>query len=63
MNDLACIIKTKDIDHFEDSLTPLKKAMARHYRHEEAVLQHIRKKNTRAFFKNLGHIPTKGLFP
>jgi len=41
LNDLAYIIKTKDFDHFEDSLIPLKKAMARHNRHEEAVLQRM----------------------
>jgi hemerythrin-like domain-containing protein len=39
LNDLAYVIKTKDFDHFEESLLPLKKTMARHNRHEEAVLQ------------------------
>ncbi len=52
-NDLAHIIRTKDIDHFEDSLIPVKKAMARHYRHEEAVLQRIERRITRAYSKNL----------
>ena len=41
LSDLASVIKAKDFDHFEDSLIPLKNAMALHNRHEEAVLQRM----------------------
>ena len=37
VQDLAYVIKTNDVDHFEESLVPLHKAMARHNEHEEAV--------------------------
>lgn len=37
LHDLAYVIKRNDMDHFEDSLLPLYKAMTRHNEHEEAV--------------------------
>ncbi len=38
LHDLAHVIKRNDMDHFEDSLTPLYKAMTTHNEHEEQVL-------------------------
>ena len=49
MNDLGRVIRTRDIDHFEDSLIPFKKAMTRHNRHEEAVLQSLERRTVQAF--------------
>lgn len=37
LHDLAYVIKRNDMDHFEDSLLPLYKAMTRHNEHEEHV--------------------------
>ena len=37
MHDLAYVIKTNDIDHFEESLKPLHKSMLEHNEHEEDV--------------------------
>jgi len=37
ISDLIYVIKTKNFDHFEQSLAPLHKAMTRHNDHEEAV--------------------------
>lgn len=37
IGDLIHVIKTKDFDHFEQSLVPLNKAMTLHNNHEEAV--------------------------
>ncbi len=41
LQDLVCIIKTKNIDHFMESLLPLHKAMNEHNEHEEAVFQSL----------------------
>ena len=37
LGDMIYVIKTKDFDHFEQSLAPLHQAMTRHNEHEEAV--------------------------
>lgn len=37
LRDLAYVIKRNDMDHFEDSLLPLYKAMTQHNEHEETV--------------------------
>ena len=37
LTDLAYVIKRNDMDHFEDSLLPLYKAMTQHNEHEEEV--------------------------
>ena len=39
LHDLAYVIKTNDIDHFEASLEPLHKAILQHNEHEECVFQ------------------------
>ncbi|MHB1247306.1 MAG: hemerythrin domain-containing protein [Sulfuriferula sp.] len=41
LNDLAYVIKTKDFDHFEVSLEPLKKALFEHNAHEEEVFRQM----------------------
>jgi hemerythrin-like domain-containing protein len=41
LNDLACVIKNRDFDHFEESLEPLKQAMFEHNAHEEAVFKRM----------------------
>jgi len=41
LRDLACIIKTKNIDHFMESLLPLHKVMNEHNEHEEKVFQKL----------------------
>lgn len=41
LNDLVSVIKTKNIDHFMDSLIPLHKAMNEHNEHEEAAFQRL----------------------
>lgn len=38
LTDLATVIKNRNYDHFEESLTPLYKAMVEHNAHEEQVL-------------------------
>jgi len=42
LRDLVYIIKTKNYDHFEESLAPLQKAMVEHNAHEEAVFKHMK---------------------
>jgi len=39
--DLVYVIKTKNIDHFMESLLPLHKAMNEHNKHEEAVFRRL----------------------
>ncbi len=41
LRDLVCIIKTKNIDHFIESLSPLHKALNEHNAHEEDVFQRL----------------------
>ena len=41
LRDLVCVIKTKNIDHFMDSLVPLHKAMNEHNEHEEMVFERL----------------------
>jgi hemerythrin superfamily protein len=41
LRDLASVIKRNDIDHFEESLVPLHKAILQHNEHEESVFQSI----------------------
>jgi len=41
LNDLARVIRNRDFDHFEDSLTPLYQAMTEHNVHEESVLRRL----------------------
>ncbi len=41
LTDLATVIKNKNYDHFEVSLTPLYKAMVEHNEHEEQVLSRM----------------------
>jgi len=41
LQDLAIIIKTKNFDHFEDSLRPLHRVMNAHNAHEEAVFRRL----------------------
>jgi len=41
LRDLVEVIKTKNIDHFMESLLPLHKAMNEHNEHEEAVFRHL----------------------
>lgn len=41
LSDLVSIIKTKNIDHFMDSLVPLHAAMNEHNEHEEDVFQRL----------------------
>jgi len=41
LRDLVSVIKTKNIDHFMDSLLPLHKAMSEHSQHEETVFQSL----------------------
>ncbi len=41
LQDLAIIIKTKNFDHFEDSLHPLHRIMNEHNVHEEAAFRRL----------------------
>lgn len=41
LGDLAYVIKTRNFDHFEESLRPLHKVMVQHNDHEEAVFQSL----------------------
>lgn len=41
LGDLVYVIKTRDFDHFLDSLVPLHQALKEHSRHEEDVFQRI----------------------
>lgn len=41
LRDLALVIKRRDFDHFEESLTPLHKAMVEHNDHEEIVFMSL----------------------
>lgn len=41
LRDLVCVIKTKNIDHFMDSLVPLHEAMNEHNEHEEIVFERL----------------------
>ena len=41
LRDLICVIKTKNVDHFIDSLVPLHEAMNEHNKHEEIVFEHL----------------------
>jgi iron-sulfur cluster repair protein YtfE (RIC family) len=41
LSDLIYIIKTRDFDHFLDSLVPLHKVMKEHNQHEEDVFQRM----------------------
>jgi hemerythrin superfamily protein len=41
LRDLVDVIKTKNIDHFMESLLPLHKVMNEHNEHEEAVFQRL----------------------
>lgn len=41
LGDLVTVIKTKNIDHFMESLLPLHEAMNEHNEHEEAVFLHL----------------------
>lgn len=43
LRDLDSVIKTKNIDHFLESLIPLHEAMNEHNAHEETVFQHMGK--------------------
>lgn len=43
LRDLDSVIKTKNIDHFLESLIPLHEAMNEHNEHEETVFQHMGK--------------------
>lgn len=41
LQDLSSIIRTRDYDHFLDSLVPLHEAMRRHNAHEEEAFQRL----------------------
>ena len=41
LNDLVRVIRNRDFDHFEESLTPLYQAMTEHNSHEEVVLSRM----------------------
>jgi hemerythrin superfamily protein len=41
LHDLADVLNTRNIDHFEESLEPLKKVMLEHNEHEEDVFQRM----------------------
>lgn len=41
LRDLVCVIKTKNIEHFMDSLVPLHEVMNEHNEHEEMVFEHL----------------------
>jgi hemerythrin len=41
LTDLSCVIKTKNIEHFIESLVPLHKIMNEHNSYEEEVFQRL----------------------
>lgn len=41
LRDLVCVIQTKNIDHFMESLLPLHETMNEHNKHEEAVFRRL----------------------
>jgi len=41
LRDIGIILRTRDYDHFLESLVPLHRAMNKHNRHEEEVFQRI----------------------